>query len=38
MSGARKTIPIGVFRKEGNKITYYSQERLQELIAQLQRE
>lgn len=38
MLGAKKTIPTGVFRKEGERITYYSEERIKDLISQLQKE
>jgi hypothetical protein len=38
MSGAKKAIPVGAFRKEGEKITYYSEELIKDLIAQLEKE
>jgi hypothetical protein len=38
MSGSRKTIPVGAFLKEGDKITYYSEQRIKDLLAHLQKE
>jgi hypothetical protein len=37
MLGAKKTIPFSVFRKEGDRYTYYSEERIKDLIAQLEK-
>jgi hypothetical protein len=36
MSGAHKTIPVGVFRKEGERFTYYSGQKLNGLLAELE--